>query len=112
VIRLNNGTQIVVGDGWSVVKLPCGHEVHARPNERTPEMAKKLGYGEGEDAVKRLTEQHDPLHARLTDWLGMPFSYSLMQAAGDPVDQHIADLEEAAVLSVQELKAAWEATRA
>ena len=85
--------------------LSNGTEVFAGPEDRSPEMARRLGYGSDVDA---MTRDHDPLHARLTDWLGMPFSYSLMEAAGCDVDPKLAILEEAAVLAVQEFKARWD----
>lgn len=97
-MRLANGTRILVGDGWAVTTLPNGREVHAHPNADSPRMARELGYG---DDVAAMTREHDPLHAWLTDQLGMPHSVSLMGAAGCEVDAELATLEEEAVLAVQ-----------
>lgn len=97
----NNGTRVVIGPTWSVVTLPSGHEVHAHP-QRTPEQdhtAQRLGYGAD---VEAMTRDHDLLHVSLTDWLGLPHSFSLATAADLPsVHPDLAHLEEAAVLAVQ-----------
>ena len=99
--KLNNGTLLVQGPNFCVTTLPNGTEVHAHPNEDSPEMAQRLGYGE---EVGSMTRDHDALHSRLMDWLGQPYSYSLMRAGGHvDTDWGIAVLEEKAVLAVQEL---------
>lgn len=102
---LGNGTDILIGPDWVVTTLPNGMLVHARPNDDSPRMARRLGYGTD---VAAMTRDHDPLHSALSDWLGMPFSYSLMQAAGCDVCPALAALEENAVLAVQELKTRWD----
>ena len=101
--KLSNGTLIVQGPYFCVTTLPNGKEVHAHPNFESAEMANKLGYG---DDVASMTREHDALHSQLMDWLGQPYSYSLMQAAGENVDWEIANYEEAAALAVQRLKQA------
>jgi len=95
----------VQGPNFCVTTLPNGTEVHAHPNMDTPEMADRLGYG---DDVDGLTRDHDALHSVLMDWLGAPYSYSLMRAANpkSSVSWEIANLEEEAVLAVQKLKQA------
>jgi hypothetical protein len=99
--KLSNGTLIVQGADFCVTTLPNGDEVHAHPNDESLVMARKLGYG---DDVAALTRDHDALHSRLMDWLGAPYSYSLMRAAGyEKTDWGTAILEEKAVLAVQEL---------
>lgn len=60
--------------------------------------AERLGYGAD---VLSMTREHDPLHARLCDWLGLPDSYSLRRAVGLDADPTMAALEEDAVLAVQ-----------
>jgi len=102
--RLRNGTLIETGPDWARTTLPCGAVVEACPNEDSPRMAHELGYGSD---VARLTTDHDPLHARLTDMLGMPYSFALMRAAGEDACPVIAAYEEAAVLACQRLLTAW-----
>lgn len=99
--RLSNGTLITVGPSWAVVTLPTGEEVHAHPSPASPAMAERLGYG---DDVAAMTRDHDPLHARLTDWLGLPHSFSLRFAAGVDPDSELAGAEEDAVLAVQRFR--------
>ena len=102
---LANGTRITIGPSWAVVTLPGGQQVHAHPNAQSAEMALRLGYGAD---VAAMTRDHDPLHAMLTDWLGLPYSLSLARAAGIEVSPRLALLEERAVLAVQEFKARWD----
>lgn len=105
-LRFNNGTLVVIGAAWSVVTLPSGREVHAHPQHSAEqaETAQHLGYGTDVDA---MTRDHDLLHVSLTDWLGLPQSFSLAEAAGcENTDHHLADLEERAVLAVQRLMVA------
>jgi hypothetical protein len=97
-IRLSNGTRIDTGPDWACVTLPNGREIHARPNDESAGMASRLGYGRD---VAAMTREHDPLHARLTDMLGLPYSVSLMTAAGCLPESELAGLEEDAVLAVQ-----------
>lgn len=89
------------GPDFCVTTLPNGAEVHAHINDDTLAMAQQLGFG---DDVAALTREHDALHSRLMDWLGQPYSYSLMRAAGyENTDWGIAALEEEAVLVIQKL---------
>ena len=48
-----------------------------------------------------MTRDHDPLHVWLCDALGLPTSFALSEAAGQPIDAAVAALEERAVLAVQ-----------
>jgi hypothetical protein len=107
-LQLRNGTHITVGRSWAVTRLPNGRELHAHPDEDSAEAARRLGYG---DDVAAMTREHDPLHSRLCDWLGMPHSFSLMSAAGCDADPQLVELEEAAVIAVQKFKRAWEISR-
>lgn len=102
---LANGTIVNIGPSWVHTILPNGRDVHAHPDADSARMARRLGYGRD---VAALTRDHDALHAMLTAWLGMPFSYSLMLAAGCDVCPAMAALEEEAVLAVQEFKARWD----
>jgi hypothetical protein len=102
---LSNGTRIRIGSCWVVTTLPNGAIVNACPTEDSIQPALELGYCED---VAALTRDHDPLHSRLCDWLGMPHSFSLMRSAGYPTDPMLAELEEAAVLATQKFKRAWE----
>lgn len=98
---LSNGTWIVAGPGFCMTRLPNGRTLNARPNEDSDRMAWRLGY---RGDVQTMTMEHDALHARLTDLLGFPYSFSLMQAAGCKVDPVIAGMEEDAVLAIQRLR--------
>lgn len=94
-IRCQNGTIIILENGGSRVILPDGHEVFGRP-QGTPEQAQTaldLGYGED---VLAMVREHDPLHALLTDWLGLPYSFSLAEPY-----HWLAPYEEAAVIATQ-----------
>ena len=67
--------------------------------EHQAEMARWMGYA----TVEELNADHDPLHAALCQWLGVP-SYSLMIAQGVALDakrMRLANLEEVAVLTIQ-----------
>lgn len=103
---LANGTRIEIGPDWVRTTLPCGSIVHARPNGDSAVMARKLGYGSD---VAALTRDHDPLHAIVTDAIGLPFSFSLMRAAGQPVPDECVWLEEAAILKLQRMRQRWRA---
>lgn len=99
--KLSNGTLLVQGPDFCVTTLPNGAKVHAHINLDTLAMAQELGFGNNAAA---LTREHDSLHSRLMDWLGQPYSYSLMRAAGyEDIDWGIASLEEEAVLAIQKL---------
>lgn len=87
----------VTCNDWAETTLPDGRQVSARPNDESPAMAERLGYGAD---VAAMTRHHDPLHARLCEWMGLPTSYSLSAALGDDVGD-LAWLEEAAVLALQ-----------
>lgn len=84
------------------VTLPSGTVVTGYPqgSDHQAETARRLGYG---DDVLAMVLDHDPLHARLCDWLGIPASYSLRLAAGElPADEtYLAQAEEEAVIAVQ-----------
>jgi hypothetical protein len=82
--------------GMCVTRLPCGAIVRARANADSVASARALGYGED---VAGMTRDHDYLHARLCDHLGVA-SHSLRQAAGLAHDGGLAALEEAAVCAV------------
>lgn len=84
------------------VDLPSGKCVTGYPqgSQHQAEVAQRLGYGTD---VLAMVLDHDPLHARLCDWLGLPASYSLRAAAGElPEDEaYLAAIEEEAVIAVQ-----------
>lgn len=108
--HLGNGTRVLaLDDGETRVTLPNGNVVSGSPQGEPEtfdpgqlETAHRLGYGAD---VRAMVRDHDPLHAALTDWLGMPVSYSLAEAAGcgEPADADLAEAEEHAVLAVQRL---------
>lgn len=82
--------------GLSIVRLPCGTMVRARPNADSAASAAALGYGED---VAGMVEDHDLAHVQMCVGLGVE-SQSLRQAAGLPHDPRLAELEEAAVCAV------------
>jgi hypothetical protein len=101
-IRCRNGTLIeIYPRAWTHIVLPGGQEVFAIPKPDQLLQARALGYGDDIDAMCR---DHDPLHALLADWLGVPQSYGIMAAAGllKPEDHDLAAYEEAAVLAIQQ----------
>lgn len=99
-IAFSNGTRVVVGSQWAVTTLPTGAEIQAHPQGSVEQAAtaERLGYG---DDVAAMTRDHDPLHVWLCDALGLPTSFALSEAAGQPIDAAVAALEERAVLAVQ-----------
>lgn len=63
------------------------------------EMAAWMGYADADE----MNDEHDPLHAALCLWAGVP-SFSLMSAQGVALNKprkRLASLEEAAVLHLQ-----------
>lgn len=96
------------------VTLPSGAVVTGYPqgNDHQAEVARRLGYG---DDVLAMVLDHDPLHARLCEWLGLPASFTLRSAAGELPDDlaSLAEAEEEAVIAVQRFArlAAVEAAR-
>ena len=104
VIRCRNGTVVRIFETWAETVLPGGQVVYATP-QHTPEQAetaRDLGYGDDVDA---MTRDHDALHSALCDWLGLPASFSMMDAAGllHEADRPKAWAEESAVLALQKL---------
>lgn len=107
--HLGNGTGIVVTEGGTAITLPTGELVRGVPHGEfdkdgalipSPEQlatARSTGYGED---VLQMVREHDPLHALLCDWLGLPTSYGLEVAAGIREAGELDWLEEAAVLAV------------
>lgn len=102
IFPCTNGTLVEVHPTWVAIRLPDGTRVDAVPQKNAGQRvtSRRLGYGTDVDA---MTRDHDPLHALLTDWLGLPFSHALHQAAGLPFDRMLAQYEEDAVLAVQRL---------
>lgn len=67
------------------------------------ETAAWMGYPAGLAGIAEMDRDHDPLHQRLCDWLGIR-STSMMIARGEPVtgaEQRLAGYEEDAVLHLQ-----------
>lgn len=62
-----------------------------------------MGYPAGLVGIAALDRDHDPLHQRLCEWLGVR-SHSMRDAAGEPLthdERTLAAIEEDAVLNVQ-----------
>lgn len=92
-------TGVAIHKHGTTVTLPCGAVIEGRPHDTDAyrATARQLGYS---DDTLAMCRDHDSLHARLCDWLGVE-SYALREAAGIAVDAEIAAAEEAAVLAVQ-----------
>lgn len=101
----NMRARVAVHEHGTTVTLADGSVVEGRPHDTDAyrATARDLGYGEGPEAALAMCRDHDALHARLCEWLGIPESYSLRQAAGLPVDAELAAIEEAAVMAAQRL---------
>jgi hypothetical protein len=99
---LCNGTRVEILDSGTRITLPCGAVVPGAPHDTAEyrAAAQRLGYGTDTLAMCRA---HDPWHALLCAWLGLPTSYSLKQAAGQgcPEEDALAAAEEDAVLALQ-----------
>lgn len=90
--------KVEVLSGGTRVTLPGGEIVYGVPldSDKYRATARDLGYG---DDTLAMCRDHDPIHAALCEWLGVP-SHALREAAGLPRDAKLALLEEAAVLAV------------
>lgn len=102
-VLCQNGTFVRSHAEGSDVLLPSGTNVPGRPqnNAEQAATAERLGYGTD---VLQMCRDHDPLHALLTDWLGMSSSYSLsLSTVKNPgsEDRYIAEAEEELVLMLQ-----------
>jgi hypothetical protein len=97
---LRNGTVIEMLLTGTRVILPDGSLVFGEPHdsEQYRETARRCGYG---DDTLALCRDHDPCHAILCDWLGLPDSPALRAAIGLDADPVVAAAEEDAVLSLQ-----------
>ena len=95
------GQTVVTWDGDHVTTtLPDGARVEAVAHDTDAyrETARRLGYG---DDVARLNREHDPLHAALAAWLGLPCSPTLRNVADGGGNGPLFRLEETAVCAVQ-----------
>lgn len=104
ICALEDGTVIRVLTTFTEVILPSGHLVSGVPQNSAEQRATAagLGYPSGDDGLAMVLH-HDPLHALLCCWLGIP-SRALQVAAGLlPEYDEMACLEEDAVLAVQRL---------
>lgn len=94
-----NGNVVRVGPGRTEVVLNSGRVVVGVPqrDEEQAQTAAELGY----DDPVRMVEDHDPLHAMLSSWIGLE-SFALRVAAGELAEDDIrASIEEDAVLALQ-----------
>lgn len=98
-------TRVQIHEHGTTITLPSGLVVEGRPHDTDTyrATARDLGYGEGPEAALMCCRDHDALHVRLCEFLGISESYSLRQAAGLPVDAEVAAIEENAVMAVQAL---------
>lgn len=99
-LRLSNGTLVAITATGSAIGMPCGAVIPGEPHNTDEYRATALSLGYGGDTLA-MCRDHDPLHAMLCDWLGLPESYALREAAGLPTDPRLAQMEEAAVIAVQ-----------
>lgn len=84
----------------SRVELSTGEVIEGFPHDTAAYRGTALALGYGSD-TEAMCRDHDPLHVRLCEWLGLGDSYSLRCAAGLRVEDEISVAEEAAVLAVQ-----------
>lgn len=93
----NNGTLVRIYAQGTEIILPDGKVVLGTPHNTRSyrQQAEALGYGA--DTLSMCLD-HDPLHALLSDWLGLPYSRSLYHGKQKTV---LGVLEEQAVLAVQ-----------
>lgn len=103
-MRLRNGTVIEADPAGSCIWLPCGAMIAGRPQDTDEYRATAARLGYGADTLA-MCREHDPLHVLLCDWLSLPTSYAMLDAAGllDPADRELAAIEEEAVIAVQRL---------
>lgn len=96
---LTNGTVVEVLLTGSRIMLPGGEVVEGEPQDTDSyrATADRLGY----DTTLAMCQDHDPLHALLCDWLGLPSSFALRVAAGLDAESPLARAEEDAVLALQ-----------
>lgn len=99
MIQHRNGTVQRIHDGWLETDIPGLPTLFAVSTPDQASIAARLGYG---DDLATMNREHDQLHALVADWLGLPASFSLTMAAGGTVDPGLADLEERAVMALQE----------
>lgn len=101
---MRNGTVIEQIPHGSRIRLRCGAVIEGRPHDSDEYRATAARLGYGGDTLA-MCREHDPLHALLCDWLGLPESYALRDAAGtlDEAERELAAIEEEAVLAVQRL---------
>lgn len=79
-----------------------GHPIQ-RPGQSLASHKRDMAQWMGCSSVEQMDQDHDPLHAELTQWMGAT-SYSLLVAQGvdlPPPLRRLAELEENAVLHVQ-----------
>lgn len=100
VQRLANGTLIEIRRHGTRITLPGGQVVEGAPEDTNEYRltAQRLGYF---DDCLAMCRDHDPLHALLCDWLGLPDSFALRCAAGIDAESSMSAAEEDAVLAVQ-----------
>lgn len=100
MIRLRNGTLVERDAEGSRVTLPCGATVLGHPHSTGcyRATAERLGYGAD---VTAMALDHDPLHCIMTDFLGLPYSFGLMCAAGLRDEDEISSAEEEFILAAQ-----------
>lgn len=96
---LTNGTVVEILATGSRIVLPDGEVVEGAPQDTDSyrATADRLGY----NTILAMCQDHDPLHALLCNWLGLPSSYALRVAAGLDTESPFSRAEEEAVLAVQ-----------
>ena len=96
--------ELTIGDRWVVTRFGDGSELHAHScyDDDSLARAAALGYGNGHEAVDRMTREHDLAHARVAEALGLPHSPMLHATAnGQAFDAGEADREERLALLLQ-----------
>lgn len=99
--------QVEIGEDYVVSHFPDGAQLRAQAvyDEQSFAHAKELGYGEGEEAVRAMTRDHDVLHHRLAQARGQGYSPTLhLVATGQDIPHELGHEEECLVFLLQRIK--------
>lgn len=97
MIRVGKNT-VVVHDGYTVVTLPDGNEVHSLHKEQPGQDKTAAHIG---CSVETMNQTHDLFHVILADAIGLDHSPTLMDVAIGTPENEIHWIEEEAVIAMQ-----------
>jgi hypothetical protein len=96
--------QVTKADGYTITRWPDGRELvaahAAQPGQE--QTAAEIGV-----SVEEMNREHDVWHTKVCQCIGLPSSPALEAAVQGKGDSEIYGIEEAAVLAVQKLAAAY-----